>query len=136
MARANWVRLIAPPVRFPAQLLVRCWAATMNGAGIREYNEAVEVLARPDPAITEPEQLLPEVHAAGVGNSGGLDRRQALTRCEGYRDLGVLEGRWTRFGVGIRRHLCVGHRVEHGREATQPKANAAPSPAWSQLPVR
>jgi hypothetical protein len=31
--------------------------------------------------------------------------------------------------VGIRKPPCVGHRVEHGRDATQPSASVAPSPA-------
>jgi hypothetical protein len=39
----------------------------MNGAGIREYNRAVELVALPDPAITEPEQLLIEVHPVATG---------------------------------------------------------------------
>jgi NADPH:quinone reductase-like Zn-dependent oxidoreductase len=47
----------------------------MNGAGIREYNGAVELLALPDPAIMEPEQLLIEVQAAGVGSWDSLVRR-------------------------------------------------------------
>ena len=40
----------------------------MRGAGILEYGGAIQLLDLPDPEVSEPQQLLIQVQAAGVGN--------------------------------------------------------------------
>ena len=63
---SNWQRGIRPPAALRHAADQPQAIAAMNGAGIREYNRAVELVALPDPAITEPEQLLIEVHAVAT----------------------------------------------------------------------
>lgn len=81
----------------------------MRGAGIRAYNGAVELLDVADPAISEPEHLLIEVRAAGVGNwdnivrTGGWDVGIRPPMALGVECAGVVRavgGAVSRFGTG------------------------------------
>lgn len=50
------------------RLLIEGETDSMRGAGILEYGGAIQLLDLPDPELSEPQQLLIEVRAAGVGN--------------------------------------------------------------------
>jgi NADPH:quinone reductase-like Zn-dependent oxidoreductase len=102
----------------------------MNGAGIRDYNGPVELLELPDPVILEPEQVLLEVRAAGVGNWDGLVRSGdwnvglAPPMALGVEAAGVVR----RVGSAVRRFGPGDEVLTHSVPLSQ-------QGAWAQLLV-
>ncbi|HEY2864635.1 MAG TPA: NADP-dependent oxidoreductase [Casimicrobiaceae bacterium] len=84
----------------------------MKCSGIREYDGAVELLELPDPAISEPGQVLIEVHASGVGNwdnivrSGDWDVGTRPPMALGVEAAGVVR----RVGAAVSR-FAIGDEV-------------------------
>jgi NADPH:quinone reductase-like Zn-dependent oxidoreductase len=81
----------------------------MRGAGILAYGGAVQLLELPEPEISDPQQLLITVHAAGVGNwedivrTGGWDVGGVPPMALGVEAAGVVRAvgaAVSRFRVG------------------------------------
>jgi len=84
----------------------------VKGAGILAYGGAVQLLELPNPEISDPQQLLIAVHAAGVGNwdeivrTGGWDVGRAPPMALGVEAAGVVRA----VGAAVTR-LRVGDEV-------------------------
>jgi len=81
----------------------------VRGAGILAYGGAVQLLELPAPEISDPQQLLIRVHAAGVGNwedivrTGGWDVGGVPPMALGVEAAGVVRAvgaAVSRFRVG------------------------------------
>jgi len=81
----------------------------MKCSGIREYDGAVELMELPDPVISEPGQVLIDVHASGVSNwdnivrSGSWDVGIRPPMALGVQAAGVVRGvgaAVSRFAIG------------------------------------
>ena len=119
----------------------------MRGAGILAYGGAVQLLELPAPEISDPQQLLIRVHAAGVGNwedivrTGGWDVGGVPPMALGVEAAGVVRAvgaAVSRFRVGdqvLTHAVPLQHQGAWAEMLVVPEGQAAHKPAAMSFPV-
>ena len=119
----------------------------MRGAGILAYGGAVQLLELPAPEISDPQQLLIGVQAAGVGNwedivrTGGWDVGGVPPMALGVEAAGVVRAvgaAVSRFRVGdqvLTHAVPLQHQGAWAEMLVVPEGQAAHKPAAMSFPV-
>jgi NADPH:quinone reductase-like Zn-dependent oxidoreductase len=119
----------------------------MRGAGVLAYGGAVQLLGLPEPEISDPQQILITVHAAGVGNwedivrTGGWDVGGVPPMALGVEAAGVVRAvgaAVSRFRVGdeaLTHVVPLQHQGSWAEMVIVPEGQAAHKPAAMSFPV-
>ena len=119
----------------------------MRGAGILAYGGAVQLLELPEPEISDPQQVLVAVRAAGVGNwddivrTGGWDVGRVPPMALGVEAVGVVRAvgaAVSRFRVGdevLTHSVPLLHQGAWAELLVAPEGQVARKPAGMSFPV-
>ena len=119
----------------------------MRGAGILAYGGAVQLLELPEPEISDPQQVLVAVRAAGVGNwddivrTGGWDVGRVPPMALGVEAVGVVRAvgaAVSRFRVGdevLTHSVPLLHQGAWAEMLVAPEGQVAHKPAGMSFPV-